>query len=269
MRKLLSLLIMVGSTFILQAQPFSNPALNSLVQAEFDFISDAKQYGTKKAFYNNLADSAITFGKTIRKGRTNFEGESDTVSWLNWIPVYTDISSTGDFGYNTGPWEFWAKRSDEKPIAFGEFVTVWEKQADGKWKALIDIGIYHNVPMREEPVSTSTNSLKKKKGDATTLATIEKQFIRQSNYSAFISKEIRFYRGNKLPITKKEEVDQLIREQPKLTYTFIDEKEASSGDLGYVYGTAVGTDSATYYYLRIWKKENGNWKIVLDLLTPQ
>ena len=153
------------SSFILQAQSFSNNALNRLVSAEFKFIADAKLLGTKKAFYDNLSDSAITFGKTIRKGKKNFEGESDTTSWLNWKPVYTDISGSGNFGYNTGPWEYWNKRSDEKPVAFGEFVTVWKIQADGKWKAVIDIGISHNFPMRNEPILTSSLLPKKTKAD--------------------------------------------------------------------------------------------------------
>ena len=109
--------------------------------------------------------------------------------------------SGGDLGYNTGPWEYWANRNDEKPVAFGEFVTVWGKQKTGQWKALIDIGIQHNFPMRNEPVSTSAMPLKKSKaGKNNSLFENEKQFIRKLNYSTMASQEIRFYRADTLPL---------------------------------------------------------------------
>ena len=49
---------------------------------------------------------------------------------------------------------------------------------------------------------------------------------------------------------------------------------AASGDLGYVYGKATvrGSSGQTvtaeiHSYLRIWRKQEGGWKIVLDLLS--
>lgn len=273
MRNLILILAFSFSQFILHAQSFSNAALNALVKAEYNFISDSKNYGTKKAFYTNLADSAVTFGKTIRKGKKNFEGESDTLSWLNWKPVFTDVAASGDFGYNTGPWEYWNNRSDEKPVAFGEFVTVWKVQPDGKWKVEIDIGNYHNFPLREEPLSTSSISPKKIKSDKkNSIFEVEKKFIQQLNYTQVISDEVRFYREDKLPVTNMEEVKRIVTSQSmSVNYVFIDGMVASSNDMGFVYGTATQTEKKIeYYYLRIWKKEDGtNWKIVLDLLTKQ
>lgn len=252
----------------LQAQSFSNKNLNDLVMAEQDFIADAKKFGTKNAFFNHLADSAITFGKTIRKGKKNFEGPGDTTSWLNWRPVYTDISSTGDFGYNTGPWEYWNNRSDEKPAAFGEFVTIWKVQPNGKWKAEIDIGIFHNFPLRSDPISTSGIPLDKTiVNKANKLLDMEKRFISNPEHHKVFSKEVRFYRDNKLPITSAIEIEQLLEGESEVSYNPIDGMASTSGDLGFVYGTAFGLDTS-YYYLRIWKKEDGkNWKVVLDLLT--
>lgn len=276
MRNIILILAFSFSQFILQAQSFSNQALNDLILAEFDFVADSKMLGTKKAFYNHLSDSAVTFGRTIRKGKKNFEGDGDTIAWLNWKPVFTDISSSGDFGYNTGPWEFWNNREDEKPVAFGEFVSVWKIQPDGKWKVEIDIGNYHNFPLRKEAISTSTISLKKTKSgkqQTNTLFEVEKKFTQQLNYSELISKEARFYREDHLPITDASEVSNtIVTHSSKIKYSFIDGMIASSEDLGFVYGIAMesGENSTQYYYLRIWKKEDGkNWKIVLDLLTKQ
>ena len=90
------------------------------------------------------------------------------------------------------------------------------------------------------------------------------------NYYEFASNEIRFYRPDKLPVVSKEKKDELIRQQPQFSYSVVGSRVASSGDLGYVYGTvSPAPDGKISYYLRIWKKENGEWKIVLDLLTHQ
>ena len=79
-----------------------------------------------------------------------------------------------------------------------------------------------------------------------------------------LSKEVRFYRENKMPFNSFADLDH----SKNPTYTIVDGMTASANDLGFVYGSAR-VNTTEYYYLRIWKKENGNWKIVLDLLTKQ
>jgi ketosteroid isomerase-like protein len=40
---------------------------------------------------------------------------------------------------------------------------------------------------------------------------------------------------------------------------------ASSGDIGYVYGTTI-IDGKTDNYLRIWRREKTGWKIAVEVL---
>ena len=54
-----------------------------------------------------------------------------------------------------------------------------------------------------------------------------------------------------------------LAESPKpAATTQIDALISNSADFGYTYGASENAN-----YLRIWKKERGEWKIVLDLLS--
>jgi hypothetical protein len=44
----------------------------------------------------------------------------------------------------------WSKRKGaEKPQAFGFFITIWKRQADGVWSVVLDVGTNH--PQPKEP----------------------------------------------------------------------------------------------------------------------
>ena len=71
---------------------------------------------------------------------------SDKRPLLSWYPAVAGMARAGDLGYTTGPWEFKNDIHDAKPVAWGHFLTVWKKQADGSWKFAIDLGISNPQP---------------------------------------------------------------------------------------------------------------------------
>jgi ketosteroid isomerase-like protein len=287
MKKIL-LLSIVLIAFRLNAQEFKNTELQSLANAERSFSALAKERNTRDAFLFYFADSAVSSvpGEGPRVGKKHLEEQQPNESWLYWYPVYSDISASGDFGFNTGPWEFRQKKDDEKPVAFGEFVSMWKKNANGEWKVAVDIGIGHG-PVAT-PVTTLTTSaipLKTIKGKPSSYENIlaeEKKFIEafksngKSAYEKLLSTEIRLYRPGKEPILGLMSVNEALSNGPKsLSYSIMGGDISSAGDLAYVYGKAsfeVTRDGVTQKrngsYMRFWKKEDGkNWKIVLDLVT--
>ncbi|MBI4420961.1 MAG: DUF4440 domain-containing protein, partial [Gemmatimonadetes bacterium] len=53
-----------------------------------------------------------------------------------------DVAASGDLGYTVGL--FQSRRLDAagKPVVgTGKYVTIWRKQADGSWKAMLDLGV--------------------------------------------------------------------------------------------------------------------------------
>jgi ketosteroid isomerase-like protein len=63
---------------------------------------------------------------------------TDSGLMLTWVPVKAEISLSGDLGYTFGNWELFVKSSDT--TLYGNYVSIWKKQADGSWKYVLDAG---------------------------------------------------------------------------------------------------------------------------------
>jgi ketosteroid isomerase-like protein len=64
----------------------------------------------------------------------------DTTRSLTWRPVSVEVSPGGDMGYTIGRWDRASRMDTAAPVRHGSYVTIWRKQGDGTWKAVLDIG---------------------------------------------------------------------------------------------------------------------------------
>jgi ketosteroid isomerase-like protein len=278
------------SITLANAQTSSNQDLQAMIQTERDFVKMAKDQNTRDAFLYYVTDDVISSGPNgLITGKDRWRNQKAGAAWLYWDVAFSDIAASGDIGYNTGPWEFRkTKTNDEKPIAFGEFNSIWKKQSDGTWKNVLDIGIGHDEGplVASIKASTSANPLTKKYStsadEKNKLAELEKKFIEantkdtRSAYYKFLSSESRLIHSEHLPIiTPEDKQKYLMTAVSPTNVELVSGDIASSNDLGYFYGKGnvqvtkdgkAETKIATY--LRVWKKEGGrNWKIVLDVLS--
>lgn len=289
MARSLAILLVALLIFSNASAQFTNADLNAMVATEEAFIKMAKEKNTRDAFLFFLHDDAVTVGPYgLVTGKEQLKKQPLNDSWLSWSATYCDISSGGDLGYNVGPWKFFAHRADSLPVAWGHFHSIWRKQTDGTWKNMLDFGISHDSLEVSGALHTSSIPLKAPKVRTPALeATVslmnqEKSFLAAVNteglnaYNKFASKEIRFARQGDHPIvTAADKAAFLKRKSLYFNQVLVDGGIASSGDLGYVYGTADALafvddkqETKQAVYLRIWKKEDGkNWKIVLDVMT--
>jgi ketosteroid isomerase-like protein len=101
-----------------------------------------------KRFTGYLAEDVIFVpeGAPLAAGRQGVAGlwgdlfKEDGPS-LTWRPTLSYVASSGDLAYTEG--EFLSKgRTPEGKEASrtGRYVTVWRKQLDGSWRAVVDIG---------------------------------------------------------------------------------------------------------------------------------
>lgn len=65
--------------------------------------------------------------------------ESDSAFTLTWEPMFAKMAASGDLGYTYGTYRLKEKGTDSI-IGVGKYTTIWVKQADGKWKAILDTG---------------------------------------------------------------------------------------------------------------------------------
>jgi ketosteroid isomerase-like protein len=121
-----------------------NPPSGILLQTDSDFSTMSVQEGMFKAFLFYIAEDGVILRnnsfpeKGKMKLRERFSGKSDTSFILSWEPVFEKISESGDLGYTYGIHTSTNKATGEK--SKGTYITVWQKQTDGKWRFVLDTG---------------------------------------------------------------------------------------------------------------------------------
>jgi hypothetical protein len=122
-----------------------NARLRTMVEAERAFAKMAKEQNRRDAFLFYLADDVVTAGPDGPvRGKESIKKQSVKPDWLSWDVADAGIAAAGDMGYTTGPWEYYRNKTDEKPIAFGNFNSIWKVQPDGHWKNILDIGTQYD-----------------------------------------------------------------------------------------------------------------------------
>lgn len=62
-------------------------------------------------------------------------------SHVTWTPEGAVVSSSGDLGYTFGTNAFTVPDSAGTPTTTrGRYVTVWRREADGRWRCVMDVG---------------------------------------------------------------------------------------------------------------------------------
>lgn len=62
--------------------------------------------------------------------------QNDTGYTLNWQPQYAFVASSADLGYTYGIYALHPNNIDT--VIYGTYVSIWQKQGDGKWKFVLD-----------------------------------------------------------------------------------------------------------------------------------
>lgn len=285
---LLIVLFLLAATAAAQKDMESH--LASLVATERAFAQTAREQGLRDSFLAYIADDGIIFRPGPVTGKKWLTENPPSSGLLSWEPAFADISLSGDLGYTTGPWEFRKNNTDEQPAAYGHFVTLWKKQANGDWKFVLDLGISHPQPA-PKPYDVHLPLPLRKAGqkvnveaERAALLKVDREFAQalasRGMIEAFLScftDDGRLYRNGAFPSIGQAAIRAALAEQPVMLSSQPARADVgNAGDLGYTYGAyefkekdAGDKPASRGNYLRIWKKQSdGRWKIVLDVANP-
>lgn len=294
MRKLLCLIACLFAFLItLRAQTTNLEATRqSMVETERAFARMSEEKGTRPSFMAFIAEDGILFRPKAVKGKQWMIDHplpaSDKRDLLSWGPSFAEVA--GDMGYTFGPWQYKSDIRDARPVAWGHFVTIWQKQADGSWKFAVDLGISHpeftQTDFVLEQPRTQQLPTKVRVANSDTeraaLFSAERKFSEDSAKSGaqkafqfYAALNVHVFREGKLPFRGKALAADAFPLAPGL-WTWQPEAwhVSRAGDLGYSYGTywLKSNDSSAKpeigNYFRIWKKQDGIWKVVVDLANP-
>lgn len=284
-------LALISVTAVCQDQNSMSPDQRAMIQAEQAFIDMARTQNRRDAFLFFLSDSAVTQGpKGPIKGKEALRKQAVNNDLLRWHISRSLISSSQDFGYNSGPWEYFARRSDEKPGGYGEFNSIWKKLPDGTWKILLDIGISYPTPGKDTSRTVlsfigGSQKAKRSKANANELVSAENKFQsalktdRVSAYQYVVSPYTQLMHSGHAPYRNLDSVNDYVQHCPKTTnHVIMGYGQSGSNDLGYVYGVAdvaLPSDGNTVIkkgtFVRIWttlhSKNPEKWTLALDLLA--
>lgn len=278
------ILILLSAPAVSAAGPASD--LDAMLAADRAFGRMSETKPVKEMFLAFLADDSVLFrgGETV-PGKPWTEEQPSPPFKLFLRPAWAGIARSGDLGWTADPYDLHPDGSDE--VHYGEYLTVWKKQPDGRWRFVVSFGVHTPVPEgaasepktfppgppgeaasgKARPAAEETAALlaaDRDLGDATAAGTSEAYLAR------FLDDGI-LMRNGALPYEGEEAVRSALAKAPaKMASRPVAGGTSAAGDLGYSYGTAGWTDGGVpvkAYYMRIWEKRDGAWKLKADLVA--
>jgi ketosteroid isomerase-like protein len=260
------------------------PDLRTMVEAERAFAAAAREKGIRDAFLEFFADDAMFEpGGGLAKERLRKQpSQPFSVRELVWEPRTGDVAASGELGWLTGPGTFIDHAGDRTPH-HTNYLSVWRREPDGRWKVFIDIGTNLEAPATFEPgfvrfrfaprYSGTESQERARKALADADAALNARIASAGAAAAYretLAPGARVHRDRVGALTDPEGIEAwLARNAEGMSASMAAAESARSGDLGYAcgkYRTAARTEGT---YLRIWTRDaSGRWRTVVDLFTP-
>lgn len=265
--------------FILSINIFAQGNAQKVYDTEKAFEKAVAEKGIKQGFLEYLADEGFIFNPSPVNGKESWSSRPDSPAALTWNPVFIDVSANGALAYSTGNGIYRPKGKDDSNAYYSEYATVWQRQPNGDYKVVIDIGISHTKPAVTETdwksAPPAENSITPKISSTVTA----QEFFDSAQgegvskaYKNFAAENIRLLREGSMPIIgKKAVLEQLKKDKDVIKYSkrmfFV-----SAGDLAYLSDTyTLSKDqkiTGKGNIVQVWKLRGGVWQIVLDVTTP-
>jgi ketosteroid isomerase-like protein len=258
------------------------PVLEPVLQAELAFARQADQKGIRAAFLTWLAADALVFTPRMVSGRDHYGALPGDPGQLIWYPEAMGIAASGELAWSHGPWTY-AVRKGEAVLVHGHFLSLWQRQVNGTWRVVADIGVPHGAPERAiEPFApwdgpVAGGGPKPVAGDAL-LVLGQKEAALSAAWAAKggvallpeLAAEARALRPGSLPVQGIPAIQKiLVADRPGTAWAPARIHAAASGDLGWTCGETGADDRGrTASFLRIWIREAGDWKVLFDVKLP-
>jgi ketosteroid isomerase-like protein len=275
-------------TTLVTAQEQIPPELQALVDTERAFAGAATVKGLRDSFLDYFADDAITFVPQAASAKENLRKQPSqpfSVLEIVWEPRTGDIASSGDLGWLAGPSTIINRASPRPTPRYGNYLSVWRKQPDGRWRVYIDVGAGMPELPPFAPGFTRTPFGPRYKGtdgkEAATRSLLEAD--RDLNhragtlgigkaYAERLTPASRLHRAGHLPVIGRDAIAAWLTENAaSMSATSTAGEASAAGDFGYSYGTyqVKGAAVETGAYVRVWSRDaSGKWLVVADVTQP-
>ncbi|MFN8587864.1 MAG: hypothetical protein U0704_08660 [Candidatus Eisenbacteria bacterium] len=268
------------------AATFAPADPHEVVETERMFARTVDGIGIKAGFLAYLAPTGVLFRPGPVNGVKAMEATPVSPATLAWMPERVVLASSSDLAMSTGPWSY-HPIAHKPAVAWGTFLSLWRRSADGKWKLVLDAGIEHARPAADSvdaiasklapPARAGKGPLARRQ----TLWQADVAFAKAAGTAGvsgaldqFAAIEHRRLREGSLPIVGRTAArDSAAVRDERGTFMSLAQFISAGGDLGYTYGTFVQTRGAevdSSYYVHVWQRgADKPWELLLDMLLPQ
>lgn len=258
--------------------------VDQVVKAEEAFNKLVERKGIKDAFLTVADPEGIVFKPEAVNISDFYNSIDKQPGKLSWEPKFARISANGDLAFTAGPYVYQNGKADTDKV-FGEYVSIWRLDAEGKLKLLMDLGIQHPEPDEVETPDFKEPDLKKQTAPSndpfngkTIITGTDKVFNHDLTistlgaYKEFLSPEGRYYFPGFEPMTGPDKIMKFIdNEGISISAETINVGRSTSNDLAYSYGHArirKGDIVSNYNYVRIWEIDKDfKWNILLEVFS--
>lgn len=259
--------------------------VSKVIDAEDAFNKLVARKGIKAGFLAVADPEGIVFKPKVVKITDFYEGVEKQPGTLQWTPKIARISYDGDLAFTAGPYIYQNGKTDDDKV-FGDYVSVWHADGDGKLKLLIDAGIQHPEAEKEattdfkEPDASKKPVKNKDPFNGKVIIINTDKTLNQSlaisslgAYKEFLSAEGRFYFPGFEPLMGTDQVLKFLNNEAiSISAETISGGRSTSNDLAYSYGRArikKGEIVSNFNYVRIWELDPAKhtWNILLEVFS--
>jgi ketosteroid isomerase-like protein len=257
--------------------------VDDVLAADAAFAARAAEVGQHAAFIENLAADGVLFRPEAVDGQQWLATHEPATGRLEWSPTAAAAACTGRLAISSGPWRY-VNDAGGEPVA-GHYLSVWRRDAGGRWQVVLDHGVDHAAAVPAEPLATAfarlwTSAADGKcsgrsddralaKADAELNDGVSRGGLTQALQRAAAEGAL-LYRDDSAPA-------RLTREGSPGDARF--ERGSSAqpvgmvfdpdGDLGVTHGVLQSAaDGSRAVYVRVWQRERRRWRLAIDLQAP-
>ncbi|MCC8424783.1 nuclear transport factor 2 family protein [Mucilaginibacter sp. UR6-11] len=258
--------------------------VSKVVEAEDAFNKLVARKGIKAGFLAVADPEGIVFRPKVVKIADFYNSVEKQPGTLQWEPKFARISYNGDLAFTAGPYVYLNGKNEDDKV-YGDYVSIWRADADGKMKLLIDLGIQHPEMEKEatvdfkEPDATKKPVVNKDPFNGKNIIIATDKSLNQAltlsslgAYKEFLSPEGRYYFPGFEPMTGTDKILKFLNNEAiSISAENISGGRSTSNDLAYTYGRArikKGNIVSNYNYVRIWELDASHkWDILLEVFS--
>ena len=126
-----------------QPEPASVDHKAEMLEADRAFSRLSAEKGMKHAFMQYIDAKGVLLRPNsvpiVGVEAIDFISQGNDTSYtITWEPSGGSIAASGDLGYTYGIYSYKPKNKDT--VIYGNYVSIWKRQPDGKWKFVLETG---------------------------------------------------------------------------------------------------------------------------------